>query len=372
MSLPTQDPELVDAFRQKQAQALPLLTHPLLLMRIKWDSASLRMFTLDKLMSRHTALLLNPDGTAHIICQAIEDAGFRPLSELAELHIYTTTDDFYNILTSLYPKGTTLLAEFSDEFFTLDRLPRHAHQRLSQHFNLASADAALIELRSVKTEAELTFMRRAINATYNIFTALTSQVKPGVKESELYRFIAHQSAEAGMPFPDNFIPIIASGPRSQDPHPVNFTERKLVKGDYLIVDMGLSCRGYASDITRTFLITGDAEEDERNTYNTALVNALLSEPVLGSTPQKVAEKIAQVAIEGGFHHLEKHSYGHGLGTEVHDPYPTLTTQLGPLSDKPLQAGNVFTFEPGFYDHEGGFRLEDDYFIDQNGFAKVLK
>jgi Xaa-Pro aminopeptidase len=367
-----QDPKLVEAFRQKKAQALPLLNNPLLLMRIKWDSASLRMFTLDALMTRHTALLLNPDGSTHIICQAIEDAGFRPLSELAELHIFTTTDDFYNVLTSLYPKGTTLLAEFSDEFFTLDRLPRHAHQRLLQHFNLTSADEILLQLRSVKTAAEFDFMRRAINATYRIFSALEAQVKTGAKETDLYHFIAHQSADAKMVFPENFIPIISSGPRSQDPHPINYTERKLKKGDYLIVDMGLSCRGYASDITRTFVVEGDAGKDKRNGYNTALVKALLAQPVGGLTPQELAEKIAQVAIDGGFHHLEKHSYGHGLGIEVHDPYPTISTQVAPLCDKPLQVGNVFTFEPGFYDEQGGFRIEDDYFVDDDGYAKLLR
>ena len=366
------DPELVDAFQKKRDQALPLMENPLLLIHIKWDSASLRMFTLDAIITRHTALLLNPDGSAHIICQAIEDAGFRPLAEVAELHTYSTVDDFYRTVTSLLPKGSTVMAEVSDELYTLDRLPPHAHRRLSAHLNIISADPLLLELRATKTPAELSLMRRAINATYNTFQALSDEVKPGIKESEIARFIAHRAADAGMPYPLNFDPIVASGPRSQDPHPVLCTERAVKKGDYLLIDTGLSCRGYASDITRTFIVGGDPKDDERDGYNTTLVEALTSEPVAGKTPKELADRIKKIAVERGFHHLEKHAYGHGLGTEVHDPYPPLSTVPTPLSDKPLTPGVVFTFEPGFYDEKGGYRIENDYFVGEDGYARLLR
>ena len=62
-----------------------------------------------------------------------------------------------------------------------------------------------------------------------------------------------------------------------------------------------------------------------------------------------------------------HSIGHGLGLHVHEvPF----SGKGATPDDILAAGSVFTIEPGLYypDKGMGVRLEDTFWMDQNGIA----
>jgi len=134
----------------------------------------------------------------------------------------------------------------------------------------------------------------------------------------------------------------------------------------------LSLNGYTSDLTRTFLIGGDYHEHPfKQTYE-KMLKLLLAENLYKTTPQDLALGLRTIADDCGVSRYEKHGYGHGLGTEVHDIYPSISTYQGSLSKTPLQDGLVFTFEPGFYDDKQaiGFRIENDFFI-KNGRAVQL-
>jgi Xaa-Pro aminopeptidase len=62
-----------------------------------------------------------------------------------------------------------------------------------------------------------------------------------------------------------------------------------------------------------------------------------------------------------------HGLGHGIGLQVHER-PTLADFAG--NDDTLEAGSVFTFEPGlYYPDEGegwGMRIEDVYHVTESG------
>ncbi|MHA1448489.1 MAG: M24 family metallopeptidase [Candidatus Hodarchaeales archaeon] len=75
-------------------------------------------------------------------------------------------------------------------------------------------------------------------------------------------------------------------------------------------------------------------------------------------------------------YIMPHSLGHGLGLATHDPpllraKPKNPVDLKTFIEVKLEPGMVVTIEPGVYsDSNGGFRLEDDVLITENG-AEVL-
>ncbi len=80
------------------------------------------------------------------------------------------------------------------------------------------------------------------------------------------------------------------------------------------------------------------------------------------TPLELGKRVASVVKEAGLSDRERHGYGHGLGVEAHDPHPYVVATPMPWLERPFEDGMVFTFEPGFYDERGGFRIEDDYVV----------
>ena len=58
-----------------------------------------------------------------------------------------------------------------------------------------------------------------------------------------------------------------------------------------------------------------------------------------------------------------HSLGHGVGLEIHS-----RPRFSSVSEETIQAGHVFTIEPGLYYPDRGFgiRIEDTYYVDSDG------
>jgi Xaa-Pro aminopeptidase len=133
-------------------------------------------------------------------------------------------------------------------------------------------------------------------------------------------------------------------------------------GDRVVVDYGVSYRGYKSDVTRTFIAGGDPESDPYYEISVKLIEILRGMDLSEATPYDVGREVAAAVRDAGLSDRERHGYGHGLGVETHDPHPYIVGVPMPWTDRRFEDGMVFTFEPGFYDDTGGFRLEDDYVV----------
>ena len=162
----------------------------------------------------------------------------------------------------------------------------------------------------------------------------------------------------GLAFP----PIIASGPNGAQPH-AEITDRILEKGDLVTVDFGIMTDGYASDMTRTFLL-GDVTEEKRRIYNSVkrAQAAGLAAAKAGMACSELDAVCRNIIEKDGYGEYFIHTTGHGLGTEIHeDP------RIGKNSEAFLEAGMVVTIEPGIYiDGFGGARIEDTVVITDTG------
>lgn len=239
-------------------------------------------------------------------------------------------------------------------------------------------------IRAVKAGDEIEQMQRACDITRAGFERILGFVKPGVMEYEIEAEYAHEFLRRGSRG-FAYTPIIASGYNACVLHYIE-NSAQCNAGDVLLMDVGAEYGNYASDMTRCIPVSGRFTDRQRSVYNSVLrvmreAMTLLRPGVsLHDYHRQVGELMTRELLELKLidrHDIEKqnpdwpaykkyfmHGTSHFLGLDVHD--------VG-LWHEPIQAGNVFTVEPGIYIEEEalGIRLENDIVITTDGFIDLM-
>lgn len=247
------------------------------------------------------------------------------------------------------------------EAFYMRVLERDLLKKYAPDIEFHHAEPLLSQIRSVKDEKEIAAMEKAIAIAEKSMESLLPKIKIGMSEKEVAGILAQDLLERGA---DSiaFGPIIASGPNSASPHAVP-TNRLLQSGDLLVIDWGVYKDEYPSDITRTFAV-GEIDDEFKKIYQIVLeANTKAKQAAKpGVSGQDIDHAARQVIEDAGYGQYFIHRTGHGLGLEVHESPNMVEGNL-----EPLQAGNVFTIEPGIYlPGRGGVRIEDNIVITHNG------
>ena len=249
------------------------------------------------------------------------------------------------------------------------------HERLSGVFaeagngdgvSLVSTAGLVEELRSVKDEAEMALLQRAIDISDKAFEEVSQVLKDGMTEREVAWLLERTMRELGADSV-SFPTIVAAGPNAALPHH-RADDTPLRNGQPLIIDMGARYQGYCSDLSRSLCIGGDEDDTFRKVYSTVLraqqtaIDAVRSGMTAGE-----ADGLARAVIEeAGYGKEFGHSLGHGVGLEIHE-----RPGVGPNSPVVLEDGMPFTIEPGIYiSGWGGVRIEDIVVLEQ-GRARVI-
>jgi Xaa-Pro aminopeptidase len=224
-----------------------------------------------------------------------------------------------------------------------------------------NADAVLKELRLIKAEDEIAFMREAGRLTDEVWEEFVETATlAGRTEIEVGRILAELMGKKGLGSPAFM--IVASGPGSASPH--YMTSSKVIEeGDAVVFDFGGNIEGYKSDITRTVHV-GEPSEEFRKVY--AIVDEARKATfavVRPGTPCEALDDAARKVItDVGYGEYFIHRVGHGLGLDVHEaPY------LVGGDTTPLRPGMVFSDEPGIYiPGKFGIRIEDTVLCTETG------
>ncbi|WLV23540.1 Xaa-Pro peptidase family protein [Aciduricibacillus chroicocephali] len=223
------------------------------------------------------------------------------------------------------------------------------------------------EIRLIKTDEELSIMKKAAQIADDAFEYIQTKIAPGVREieiaNELEFFMRRQGATSS-----SFDIIVASGWRSAMPHGVA-SNKEIKSGELVTLDFGALYEGYCSDITRTVAV-GEISDELDKIYHTVLEAQLRGvEGIKPGMTGKEADALTRDVINNaGYGKYFGHSTGHGLGMDVHEQ-PSLSHR----TETKLVPGMVVTVEPGIYVPEvGGCRIEDDILITQNGNERLTK
>jgi Xaa-Pro dipeptidase len=213
-------------------------------------------------------------------------------------------------------------------------------------------------LRVRKDADEIAAMRKAVKVAQSALEAVIPLIKVGMTEKELASELVVQLLRSGSQSEMPFAPIVSGGPNSANPH-ASPSDRKIRRGDLLVVDWGAAADGYISDLTRTFAV-GEVDTEYRKIHQIVLeANAAGRAAGKPGAPCAAVDKAARSVIEkAGYGAYFTHRTGHGIGMEGHEePY------MRGDNMQLLEPGMTYTVEPGIYLPErNGVRIEDNVVI----------
>ena len=219
-------------------------------------------------------------------------------------------------------------------------------------------------LRAVKDEQELDALRRACAITDRVYERLAAETFAGRTERDVAWTIDQLFHAEGAA--TGFEAIVASGPNAAKPHS-RATDRKIGRGETVVVDAGCMVGGYCSDYTRTFA-TGPLPDELKEAYGVCLeAQAAALDGIRSGLTGIEADGIARAVVDSTrFKGTFGHGLGHGLGIEVHE-----APRMSQESSDTLGPGNVVTVEPGIYlEGIGGIRIEDDVVVRNGGIENL--
>jgi Xaa-Pro aminopeptidase len=249
------------------------------------------------------------------------------------------------------------------------------------------------EMRLIKTSEEIDVMRRAAQISANAHRHAMRMCLPGMMEYEIEAEMTRDFRSIGCDKMSSYEPIVAGGENACTLHYVA-NKSLLISGDLLLIDYACELYGYASDVTRTFPVSGKFSTEQKALYEVVLdaQKFAIAEVQTGNTfdgPNKKAREIMTEGLvklgvltgdveklieENACNKFFPHRTSHWLGLDVHD-VGSYKNYEG--NSRVLEPGMVLTVEPGIYIPKGmegvdpkyhgiGIRIEDDILVTETG------
>ncbi|PVM94099.1 M24 family metallopeptidase [Caulobacter endophyticus] len=329
--------------------------------------ASLRYFTGVPwgATERLVALLLPVTGAPVMICPGFELGSLQAdLKIEVEIRLWQEHESPAALVgRSLAELGADVLALDPAAPFSLFAALREAAPSLS----VKDAGAVVDGCRGVKSTAELALMRYAKAITLDVHRRAGAVLAPGVRASEVKRFIDEAHRAAGTT--GSTFCAVQFGEATAYPHGLP-GDQELAEGDLVLIDTGCQVEGYQADITRTYVFGTPLAEHRRIWEIEHEAQAAAFAAVRPGLPCETIDAVARQVLErhglGPDYALPglPHRTGHGIGLAIHEgPY------LVRGDATPLAPGMCFSNEPMIViPGRFGVRLEDHFHVTETGAA----
>lgn len=297
--------------------------------------------------------------------------------ELLKVATVVSNKQFKSVLEAVRPSQFALVERPEGLTGEVKRFVETATEALKDVAKDASAKKLLDEARSFKTKAEIELTWKSMRATCKAHIEALKACEYGHREYEIKSLVEYIFGKNGCESVA-YGSIVGSGLNSCVLHYVD-ARKKFEKNDMVCMDVGGEYHGYASDVTRSYPVSGKYSQAQKEIYE--IVREAQEAGVQAckpGAPFNSADQVARKIVADGLMKLGiiqnanearryfMHGTSHYVGLDVHD-----TGSYGPL-----QPNQIITVEPGIYIKEGspcdpkywniGVRIEDTVLITDRG------
>ncbi len=221
---------------------------------------------------------------------------------------------------------------------------------------------AVEALRLVKDDGELDRIAAACKIADDALVNVKPMLLEGPTEKQFSLALDFEMRRLGAE-DISFDTIVASGPNGAKAHHEP-SDRKIGRGEFVVVDYGALVDGYHSDTTRTLCVGEPGSDTLQKMYDVVIDSQAKGVAAVkaGATSAEVDGTCRAVIEEVGWGDSFTHSTGHGVGLDIHEA-PAVAASV---TDS-LLVNQVVTVEPGVYLTDiGGVRIEDTVVVGQDG------
>ena len=248
-------------------------------------------------------------------------------------------------------------------------------------------------LRLYKSDNEIELIKNAINISKTGFEHILNILRPGINEYEIQTELEYQFRKNGSRY-NAYPSIVASGGNACVLHYIN-NNSSLNDDEFILIDAGAEYENYASDITRTYVVSNNINPIKQTIYDIVFdaQQKAINSVKPGSTLSSIHKIALEILIQGLidikilkgsideiiemdlYKEFYMHGTSHWLGLDVHDTSPYTINEKEII----LEPGMIFTVEPGLYFSNRssysdknqvlsgtGVRIEDDILVTENG------
>ena len=315
---------------------------------------------------RFFGMFLPAKGEPFFVCPAFEEdrareqLGKGPFAQNADVRTWQEDEDPYarvaQGIADLGLRSGRLGIEEKTPFVFSNNIGKAAPT-----LEIVSATPVTAGCRMIKSDHEIALMRLAAQVTLAAYAAAYHSLSEGMTQNEFADLVREAHTQLGFSGGAD----VQVGEYSALPHG-SIHPQEIREGTILLMDGGCSVEGYASDISRTFVL-GKPTDKMKSVFD--IVHKAQATALATARPGIPAENVdaagRKIIIDAGYGPGFKyftHRLGHGMGMDGHEwPYLVHGDKI------PLQANMTFSDEPGIYIRgEFGVRLEDDMHILPDG------
>jgi len=225
-------------------------------------------------------------------------------------------------------------------------------------------DAAqvILDTRLIKSPREIEYLRQSARLNAQTQLDVTKHVEAGMTENEVARILRTELFNRGAETLTLLSVIAGAAPEGVSGMILSPTDKVIKKGEALGFDVGVTVKGYTSDLARTFCV-GEPSEEMAEFYEWMMTLRRKTDACLapGKTPAELIDVVEQELAARGIQTSGVGRVGHGVGFETTE-YPSLAA----FEEITFQPGMVFACNPNFSNHFGFINAEDNWVITETG------